>query len=105
MKRILLVLVTIFPVAFANAQTKSRFSLEANYGLNANFFVRSYDENYSPAPVKTYLYKKNLLGTIAGLEFKYRSGKNSNIFLAYNRSTNKKARNFKGDFNGVNVLI
>ncbi len=105
MKKILLLLILLFSVVFIQAQTKSRFSSEANFGLNANFFVGSYDEDYSPAPVKTYLYKKNLLGTISGLELKYRSGRNANLFLAYARSTNKRARNFDGDFNGVNVSI
>ncbi|MEX8546476.1 MAG: hypothetical protein V5804_02640 [Mucilaginibacter sp.] len=105
MKRILLLLVIVFSVEFVRAQAQSRVSLEANFGLNANFFVGSYDEDYSPAPVKTYLYKKNLLGTISGLELKYRYGRNANLFLAYARSTNKRARNFEGDFNGVNVYI
>lgn len=43
--------------ALATCAQKSRFSLQGLYGLNGNFFVRSYNEPGGPAG-KTYFYKK-----------------------------------------------
>jgi hypothetical protein len=86
------------------AQSSTRFSLEANYGLNGNFFVRSYDELGGPSN-KTYLYQKNFLGTVGGIEIKYRLDTSSSLIVGYSRSTNKGEKNYSGTVNGVNVFV
>lgn len=82
------------------AQTKDRISVEVNYGLNGNFFVRGYNENVRP-PAKAF-YKKNFLGTIGGLEIKYNLSPYSSLNLGYAKSMNKREVSFD---NGSNVLI
>lgn len=62
--------------ALATCAQKSRFSLQGLYGLNGNFFVRSYDELGGPAG-KTYFYKKNFIGSISGIELDYQLNKRS----------------------------
>jgi hypothetical protein len=81
---------------------KSKFSLEPNYvlGLNGNFFVRSYDELGGPNP-KTYFYKKNFVGSIAGLELKFKMDSSSTLSIAYAQSINSKRVNFYGPFNSI----
>ncbi len=92
-------------VSFAqNRKFWSRFNVEVNYGLNANFFVRDYDEFGGPAG-SIYLLKKNLLGTIAGVDLKFALNKMSSIGLAYSRSVNKGTKTFQGRINGVLVLV
>ncbi len=83
---------------------KSKFSLEANYGLNGNFFVRSYDELGGPNP-KTYFYKKNFVGSIAGLELKFQMDSSSTLSIAYAQSVNGKKINFDGPFNSIYLQI
>ena len=58
----------------AFGQKNSKLSIEVNYGLNGNFFVRSYDELGGPSD-KEYFYKKDFLGTIGGIELKYQLNK------------------------------
>lgn len=96
----------IFILTFVQlqAQNSTRFSIEANYGLNGNFFVRSYDELDGPSN-KTYLYKKNFLGTVGGIEIKYHLNNSSALIVGYARSTNKGEKNYSGTINGINVLI
>ena len=74
------------------AQRNARLSLEVNYGLQGNFFVRSYTE-YAPGSAKA-LYKKNFIGTIGGLELKYKLNPFSNISLGYSKSINKREINY-----------
>ena len=88
----------------AFSQDHSKFSLEINYGLNGNFFVRSYDELGGPAN-KTYYYKKDFIGSIAGLNFQYKiNGKNA-VFMGYERSINIGKKNDAQRINGVDVFI
>jgi len=95
---------------FANvsfAQKKKfwkHLNVEINYGLNVNFFVRSYDELSGPAG-SIYLLKKNLLGTITGADLKFTLNKMSGIGLAYSRSINKGTKFFQGNINGVEILV
>lgn len=98
----LIIMCLFSSVAFSQQQEK--LSLEANFGLNGNFFVRSYDEIGGPQN-KTYFYKKNFLGSIAGLELKYKPGKTSSLSLGYSHSINKGEINFAGDINGVYIFI
>lgn len=87
-----------------NAQQQSAFSLDVNYGLNGNFFVRSYDETGGPQN-KTYLYKKNFLGTIGGIELKYHFKNHSALVAGFARSTNKGEKNYAGQIGGTTILI
>ena len=58
----------------------------------AIFFVRSYDELGGPDN-KTYYYKKDFIGSIAGLNFQYKiNGKNA-VFMGYERSINIGKKN------------
>ncbi len=72
-------LIACFVVFAVQAQTSGKFSLEINYGLNANFFVGSYDEGGGPSN-KTYLYNKDLLGIVGGIELKYHLNNHSSLF-------------------------
>ncbi|MDN3657361.1 hypothetical protein QWZ08_17045 [Ferruginibacter paludis] len=86
------------------AQNSKRFSLEVNYGLNGNFFVRSYDETEGPAN-KTNFYNKNFLGTVGGIEMNYHLNDHSSLIGGYSRSTNAGEKNYSGNVNGVNLFI
>jgi hypothetical protein len=97
-------LIACFVVFAVQAQPSRKFSFEINYGLNANFFVGSYDEVGVPQN-KTYLYKKNLLGTVSGIELKYHLNNHSSLFAAYSRTINKGEKNFSGSISGVDVFI
>lgn len=98
---LLIYIVTYFQL---QAQNSGKISIDINYGLNSNFFVRSYDETGGPQN-KTYLYKKNLLGTIGGIELKYHFNNNSALIAGYSRSTNKGEKNYIGVINGVDIFI
>jgi len=88
----------------SNAQVNSKFNLQIDYGLNGNFFVRSYDEIGGPVN-KTYLYKKNFLGSIAGAEISYRLKKKSAISFAYRRSVNSGKKNYEGSISNTDIHI
>ncbi len=100
MKRTILSIVIIFYFSSLQAQKQKRVSVEINYGLNGNFFVRSYDEKI-PQPAKLF-YKKNFIGSIGGLEVKYNLTANSTINLGYAKSLNKREINYN---NGINATI
>lgn len=92
-------------ISFSSVKAQdSRFTIEANFGLNGNFFVTSYDEISGPQP-HTYFYNKNFLGTIGGLELAYRIGKKSSIIAGYSRSVNAGKKNFSGLVGNVEVYI
>ena len=93
----------LFTIAFSNlTYSQKKLSIESNYGINGNFFVRSYDETSRPFVKK--FYKKNFIGSIAGIELKYQTGKSSNIGLAYSRSRNSKEINFYGTVLPVAII-
>ena len=81
-----------------NAQ--KRFSLEVNYGLNGNFFVRSYPEN-APWPLLEF-NKKDFIGTIGGVEGRYALNSKSSIGLGFSKSHNQKKINY---YNGYNASM
>ena len=85
------------------AQQNKRLTLEINYGLNGNFFVRSYNEN-AGLNSKSF-YNKNFLGSIAGIEIKCKVNPRSALGVAYAKSVNSKEIDYKGQINGVNVGI
>ena len=100
MKFLFLLFVLVSEISILKAQTKKRISLEINYGLIGNFFVRSYDET-APQPVKRFL-KKSFIGCVGGFEVKYNLTSNSSINLAYAKSVNKREINYD---NGINATI
>ena len=76
-----------------------------NYGLTGNFFVRDYDEAYSPSYYHKYFYKKNFIGTVAGVYADYRISSKSYIFVEYSRSINSGKKNYYKDANGTEISI
>ncbi len=88
----------------AESQKKNKLSIECNYGLNGNFFVRSYDESNGPSN-KTNFYNKDFLGTIGGVELKYHLNNSSSLLFSYSRSSNKGEKNYEGNINGVDIYI
>ncbi len=88
----------------ANAQKKSKISIEINYGLNGNYFVTSYQEKVPPYPV-TEISNKNFIGTIGGVELKYNVTKRASWGFGYAKSLNQKTINHKGVVNGVPISI
>lgn len=95
--------ISLLPL-FSYSQNKSKFSVEVNYGLNGNFFVRSYNETGGPSN-KTFFYKKKLIGSIAGIETKMKISKTGFLGFAYSRSTNSSEISYSGLFNTVNLAI
>jgi hypothetical protein len=84
---------------------KSKLAISGHYGLATNFFVRSYEEDGGPAiPNRMYFYKKNLLGTIGGVELNYDLNSYSSLGATYSRTTNKGRKNYQGQ-NGSTELI
>ena len=100
MKRLILFILVIIQFSYLQAQTQKHFSLEINYGVCGNFFVRSYPEN-APPPIMQF-YNKNFIGSVGGFEVKYNITSNSSINLAYAKSVNKREINYD---NGVNTTI
>lgn len=88
----------------AQAQSNSKIALKINYGLNGNFFVRQYDEISGPKD-KTFLFKKNFIGVISGIDLTYIIGKKSELGLAYSRSINKKEVSYSGQINDIVVAV
>jgi hypothetical protein len=84
-------------------QDTGPFSLEMNFGMQANFFVRSYEEN-SPAYYKAFL-NKNALGTMGGADLKCGISKKSALGIGYARTVNTKEINSYDNFNGISIGI
>ena len=105
MIRCILYAIVFFNSLSCFSQNKSRFSLQVNYGLTGNFFVRNYDEAYSPSYTHKYFYSKNFIGTVAGIYADYRVSRRSFVFVEYSRSTNMGRKNYFKDANGTEVYI
>ena len=93
----------ILSVTKIEAQQGNKLSIEASYGLQGNFFVRSYEE--LGRPDGTAFLNKNFIGTIGGLEMSYQVTKMSSISLGYAQSTNNRKINYINSLNGVGVYI
>ena len=104
MKQIYLVVLSTLISLSLFSQKESKISLELNYGINGNFFVRSYNETEGPGN-KTYFLKKNFIGPVGGIELKYRLNKKSRLGIAYAKATNKKEIQYTGSINGVSIGI
>lgn len=102
MRHILLITILFTLSKVSISQKKQPLSIEANYGLNGNFFVRRYDETSGPSAKR--FYNKNFVGTVGGIELKYKIGKASNLGLAYSRSHNSREINFIGNVLPVGII-
>ncbi|MFN7539182.1 MAG: hypothetical protein ACK5RQ_03945 [Bacteroidota bacterium] len=71
----------------------NKISIEVNYGLQGNFFVRGYKERNTPG-ISYNFYNKNFLGGMGGIEVKYPIGNQSSVGLGYARSINSRIINF-----------
>lgn len=80
------------------SQTKSKLSLEVNYGLNGNFFVSNADYGRPGGPSNKKFYQKNFIGSIKGVEVKYCFTKKARLGFAFANSINKKVINYTGNF-------
>ena len=82
-----------FTLLSTSQEAGKSFHVEIDYGINANFFVRSYKE----PPASNFgqsFYNKNFIGTIGGLECMYSISSRSAIGLGYSRSINSRQINF-----------
>ncbi len=103
MRKAGLIICFLLSALFVTAQ-RSRFSIEGNYGLQRNFFVTSYDESPNSF-FQTSFYKKAPIGTIGGIELKYRVGKRGALTLGYAGSVNSRTVSYSNTINGVAVGI
>lgn len=85
-------------------QGQSKFSLQVNYGVNGNFFVRSYDES-SRNSNSVFLLKKNFIGPASGIELNYKISRKSSLGIGYARTVNSGKKNYYVSDNQLNVLI
>lgn len=86
-----------------NAQQR-RLSIEANYGLQRNFFVDDYNEAPNSFSDINF-YKKSVVGKMGGFEIKYRIGKRAKLGFGYAASSNTRKISYAGLVNGVNIGI
>ena len=93
----------ILSVTKIEAQQSNKLSIEASYGLQGNFFVRSYEE--LGRPDGTAFLNKNFIGSIGGLEMNYQVTKMASISIGYAQSTNNRKINYINSLNGVGVYI
>lgn len=102
MKTIKFLVFLIFPFHL-KAQPKNKLSIEVSYGIQGNFFVRSYQE--SGRPDGTAFLNKNFIGSMSGVELKYEANKMSSWVLGYSFSENTNKINYSGIINGVGISI
>lgn len=91
-------------VSVLQSQSKTKFSLEVNYGLFGNFFVREFDELGGPAN-KQYFYLKDFLGTSSGISGRISVSKKSSLFLEYTRTVNAGRKNYFGQIENTGIQI
>ena len=104
MKQLFLLLFFFLISLFSFSQKEKKIFFEINYGVNGNFFVRNYDETGGPVP-KTYFYNKHFIGSIAGIEIKYKLNQRSSLGIAYSRSINSRRISYNGPFNSIYLSI
>lgn len=102
-----LIFLMIYMFSFSSfCQNKGQLSIEANYGVSYNFFVKSYDEVYSPGGNEhLYLYHKNSIGTSGGFEVKYGISQKARLIGGYARTVNTKRRSGGAAGSGFVVYI
>jgi hypothetical protein len=103
MIRLFTVFIFSFFSAMLFAQNKSRVSIEANYGINGNFFVASADYGISGGAGEVRFFQKNFIGSIGGVEMKYNLSKKSRLGIAYAKAVNKKEIKYTGNFINLGI--
>jgi hypothetical protein len=103
-KIIFQIFLCIFPFVSSFSQESSRISLSANFGINGNFFVRSYGDPGGPVN-KTIFYEKDFIGIAGGADLRYKINSRSGLGLGYMRSQNKKDINYDDSFNSIYLRI
>lgn len=98
----------LFTLLFAiiskgNAQDVGSFMLEANYGMQVNYFVRSYNET-GPIYHKAF-FNKNALGTMGGADLTWKIAKNSSLGIGFAQTVNSRKINNIEVLNGFGVSI
>lgn len=101
-KLIIYFIVILFSLQL-NAQKVNNFSLEVNYGMQGNYFVRSYDEINRPSSVA--FFNKNFIGTTGGIELLYHATERASWGIGFAKSTNKRTVNYNSIYNGVPVVV
>ena len=86
----------------AKAQEKGKLAIEANFGANANFFFKGYDESPNSFSTANFL-KKNVLGSIGGADITLGLSKKSRLGFGYARSRNIKEINYSGQFIDLSI--
>lgn len=104
MKKLLFFSIFLISTFTAYCQDLGKFSLSANFGLNGNFFVRSYDELDGPTGVTSFL-KKDFIGKAGGIELIYHLNNRSELLLGYTHSENKRVVTYSENFGNVQLLI
>lgn len=102
--KLLISILLLLSCAKSFCQHNYKLTLEANYGIQGNFFVRGYDEDYAPGP-HTYFYDKNFIGTTGGIEAQLQISDKSYLSAGFIRSENRGRKNYAGQLNGVDVFI
>jgi hypothetical protein len=104
-KSVLAFLLSIVSVISMKSQeSRSKFSLSANFGVNGSFFVKSYRPEDGP-PAAFRFYEKNFIGITGGIEGKYVLSNKGALIAGYTRSVNSREGSFTGTMNGVTVWI
>ncbi len=94
----------LFSSLHTKSQTKNNFSFEAHYGLNGNFFVRSYEES-GRVITDTVFLKKNFIGTNLSFAAGYYFNKKWKLSVGCTRQENKKDVNFRKAYPNTIVSI
>jgi hypothetical protein len=93
MFRITTTLLMLISLVSKGVGQDKKISIEVNYGLQGNFFVRDYQERIIPGIAYSF-YNKNFLGSMGGIEVKYPIGKRLSLGVGYARSINHRVMNF-----------
>lgn len=92
--RVLILFLLIISFEPSEAQKFDKLRIQVNYGLNGNFFVRSYDER-TFANGATQFLNKNFLGRIGGIDLSYKIGRNLLLGIGFDRSSNTRVVSFQ----------
>lgn len=93
MRILLLITLCLFWILSSSQNANRNFFVDINYGINGNFFVRSYTEQ-NLAGFGQSFYNKNFIGTIGGIDLAYSLSERTTIGLGYSRSVNTRSINF-----------
>lgn len=102
MQKIIMLISCVLFFYKINAQDY-KFSLEPQFGINYNFFVRGYEEGASPF-YSTSFFKKKAIGSTGGANFLFNASKHSSIGIGYVRTANTRMINYQGSFINLGII-